>query len=144
MVLNFSKSHEFLATNPGPFIELLGVTLREFVIKQSLNELQYQLGEDGGHNCVITAILLLGTMLDNVDLLPLTARLLITKLCKIQADSFPFLQLFALDTMFCNYLENTLLTANAVAMRDLCNVLRCTYPQSIYPLWFLRINSSKI
>jgi hypothetical protein len=145
----FGKAHQFLstlvlsfflATNPGPFFEPLAAELRDFLTDQSAVELQYQRGASVGlvrraywHKCVTTAVLLVKTMLDNADLLPTPARLLITRLCGLQAGDFPFVQLFVFDAMFCGYLENPLLSAHAVTMRDLCNVIRCTYPQSVMP-----------
>lgn len=144
---NFGKPHKFLSylvssffltTNPGFFFEVsLKPLLREY--NQKIHSLRYtykKIGKlliriDYWEYCLMFAFQLLEEMCKNVSLLPTAARFLITEISKIKVDGFPFSEFFIFESMFCNYLENTLLSNNLTILRDVCNALRYHYPYDV-------------
>ena len=145
---NFSKPHKFLsslvsslflATNPGFFFELsVSSLVRNYAKTIEDSRYQYQVVNQKlvrktyWINLMIFTQKLLAEMIKNVPLMPTATRFLITQLSKIHTD-FPFMELFIMDAMICDYLENQLLTVETNLMRDVCNVIRCFYPQKIIP-----------
>ncbi|OHS95053.1 hypothetical protein TRFO_38768 [Tritrichomonas foetus] len=146
---NFSKPHKFLsslvsslflATNPGQFFEAsVAPLVRMYGAK--IEEKRYEYYKEGNvlvrwlhwKNITDFAYRLLTNMMKNAPLMPTAARFLITKMLKVKTDHFPFKELFIIDAMICDFLENHLLTDDTTLMRDVCNVIRCCYPQRIIP-----------
>ncbi|KAK8844988.1 hypothetical protein M9Y10_021161 [Tritrichomonas musculus] len=144
---NFGKSHKFLSylvssfflsTNPGMFFEVsLKPLLRKY--NQEISSIKYTYKKNGNlllrmdywEYCLIFAFNLLEEMCKNIPLLPTAARYLITEISKIKTEGFPFSEFFIFESMFCNYLENMLLSNNVTILRDICNIFRYHYPYGI-------------
>lgn len=146
---NFGKPHKFLShmvssfflsTNPGAFFDSLKPHIKKFAQEARRVGFEYELSASNQlvrakywYICVNFAPSLLTRMKRSAPLMPPAARFLITELAKIDAGGFPLLEVFVFDAMFCNYMENELLFPEATLMRDVCNVIRCRYPQDIMP-----------
>ncbi|OHS99979.1 hypothetical protein TRFO_33504 [Tritrichomonas foetus] len=144
---NFGKPHRFLShfvssfflsTNPGFFFDSsVQPLIREFWPKLKAVQYKYQKVGDSlvrteyWHQCIIFAAQLLRRMCENAPLMPTAARFLITEMSQIQTNGFPFVELFIFDSMFCDYLENKLFSDDPTLMHDICNVIRCCYPQDV-------------
>lgn len=147
--MNFGKPHKFLSylvtslflsTNPGTFFEMSVLPLiRRYGTKLEAVQFKYKkvgdnlVREEYWTNLVDFTSLLISNLIKNAPLMPSAARFLISQMLKFNKTSFPFSGLFVIDAMICDYLENRLLTAKTVLMHDVCNILRCGYPQSIIP-----------
>lgn len=145
--MNFGKPHKFLSylvtslflsTNPGTFFEMSVLPLiRQYGTKLEAVQFKYTkvganlVREDYWTNLVDFTSQLISNLTKNAPLMPSAARFLITQIMKFNKTSFPFSELFIIDAMICDYLENRLLTAKTVLMHDVCNILRCGYPQTI-------------
>lgn len=147
--MNFGKPHKFLSyfvsslflsTNPGAFFEISVLPLiRKYSTK--LEDIRFNYKKVGANlvresywiQLVDFTSLLIDNLIKNAPLMPQAARFLITQILKYENEKFPFAELFVIDAMICDFLENRLLTAKTVIMRDVCNILRCGYPQAIIP-----------
>lgn len=145
--MNFGKPHKFLSylvtslflsANPGTFFEMSVLPLiRQYGTKLEAVQFKYKkvgdnlVREEYWTNLVDFTSLLISNLIKNAPLMPPPARFLISQMLKFNKTTFPFAELFVIDAMICDYLENRLLTAKTVLMHDVCNILRCGYPQSM-------------
>ena len=168
---NFGKPHRFLSyfvsaffhsTNPGLFFESSvqpTFNIDSFAQKMKKNRYQYKningslIRAEYWELCIVFAKRLMKKMIFNAPLLPNATRQLINDISSMfgsfcqkhpDAKQFPFEEIFIFEAMICDYLENKLLTIDATIMHDICDVIRCSYPQSIIssPI-FLEINLVK-
>lgn len=148
---NFGKPHKFLShlitsfflsTNPGFFFEsTIDPLIREYWPKLTNKNYDYsKMGKSDNsllirwqywQNCLSFAVILSEKMIQNAPLLPTAARFLITELASIQTEDFPLSEFFIFESMFFDYLENRYLSHNSTLMRDVCNLIRCSYPQDM-------------
>jgi hypothetical protein len=125
-----------LATNPGPFFDQLQPIIREFVSAAGSVRFQYDkslVRVSYWVLCLSFARRLIQKMEESVPLMPVAARRLWTALNAMNTGRFTFIEVFGCEAMLFGYLEHPFLSLHATLLRDLCNVIRCSYPQDMLP-----------
>lgn len=136
--ISYLISSFFSSTNPSTFFESsLRPSLRGF--SGSSLEIKYKYTKDNNgcivrsdywHQIINLADFIITNMVSNATLLPRASRKLITEILKIQDQDFPFAEVFVIDAMILDYLEKSQIIADQDLMHDVCNVIRCTFPES--------------